>query len=96
MLVKWSCVIVLKHFQSYQCSSYLKFLFAQAVARTARADYKTTTLASFPRLSQRRSFLIFSSGSWPQREGRGLAFPLGFAAENRKNLPFALRAREKI
>ena len=54
------------------------------------------------RLYQSHSLLISGSGSWPQREGRALALSLAFAAENQlgsgkhKNLPLALRAREKI
>ena len=54
------------------------------------------------RLYQSHSRLVSGSGSWPQREGRALARSLAFAAENQlgsgkhKNLPPALRAREKI
>ena len=48
------------------------------------------------RLSRSPSLLISCSGSWPLREGRALALSLAFAAENLKNLPLALRAREKI
>ena len=52
------------------------------------------------RLYQSHSLLISGSGGWPQREGRALALSLAFAAENQlgrkdKNLPLALRAREK-
>ena len=39
------------------------------------------------RLSQRPSLLISGSGSWPQ---------LSLAAENKRNLPFTLRARERL
>ena len=53
------------------------------------------------RLYQSHSLLISGSGSWLQCEGRALALSLAFAAENQlgrkhKNLPLALRAREKI
>ena len=47
------------------------------------------------RLSRSPSLLISGSGSWPLREGQALALSLAFAAENIKNLPLALRAREK-
>ena len=44
------------------------------------------------RLPQSPSLLTSVSGSWPP----ALALSFAFAAENIKNLPLALRAREKI
>ena len=48
------------------------------------------------RLSQSPSLLISGSDSWFQWEGRAVALSLAFAAENIKNIPLALRAREKL
>ena len=77
---------------------FLPILFEERGGRT-QVMYVVTAWFGFRinhRLSRSPSLLISGSGSWPPREGRALALLLAFAAENIKNLPLVLRAREKI
>ena len=61
--------------------------FKRAFHKNKHATHWTQT-----RFSQRPSLLISGSERWPG----ALALSFAFAAENIKNLPLALRAREKI
>ena len=81
-----SSIVTSEEFMSDSC-------FLKNHANMTEQEIDASFLRLFPaytitsRLSQSPSLLISGSGSWPQ---------LSLAAENKRNLPLTLRARDRL